>query len=266
MKNYKEQMKDPRWQKKRLEVFDHDKWSCQGCGDTTTTLAVHHIQYFKGRQPWEYNTDELITLCERCHSATHNGTLAPNREIVVYFAGKIYQDDDWRNELFKGESIPTLDGPLEISHVPKVGKHGIVYGGPYFYNNCGHGYYSNYGQKHAAESPQDRHTIFRNSATCIDNSNMVAVYADSEFGTAHGTMVEIGYAFALGKPIVLFFQKKECEFLTALNENESNLPPDTPWFPATCCDAWVCVEGTDDIIPHLVRNKARYKAKVRRKL
>lgn len=33
MSEYKEKLKDPRWQKKRLQIFERDDWCCQKCGD-----------------------------------------------------------------------------------------------------------------------------------------------------------------------------------------------------------------------------------------
>lgn len=48
------------------------EFTCQLCGDTETTLHVHHKQYIKGREPWEYEPDQLITVCEECHAASHD--------------------------------------------------------------------------------------------------------------------------------------------------------------------------------------------------
>lgn len=69
--SYFEKMKDPRWQKKRLEVLEDRKWLCEICGDTESTLHVHHKQYFKGRDPWEYEIGQLSALCEKCHKELH---------------------------------------------------------------------------------------------------------------------------------------------------------------------------------------------------
>jgi hypothetical protein len=62
---YSDKLKDPRWQKKRLEVFQRDEFKCVGCGDKETTLHVHHRKY-KG-EPWDAPMDHLETLCEDCH-------------------------------------------------------------------------------------------------------------------------------------------------------------------------------------------------------
>jgi len=64
--SYKKKLKDPRWQKKRLEVLSRDGWCCQNCGDKTTTLHVHHKSYGR-KDPWDYPLITLITLCENCH-------------------------------------------------------------------------------------------------------------------------------------------------------------------------------------------------------
>lgn len=66
-KTYSEKLKDPRWQKKRLEILDRDRWSCQICGDDTSPLNVHHMEYHSGINPWEYEDKELITACECDH-------------------------------------------------------------------------------------------------------------------------------------------------------------------------------------------------------
>lgn len=72
--DYKEQLKDGRWQLKRSKIMERDKFSCRVCGSKAIegyTLNVHHINYKKGHTPWEYEDNELITLCEKCHQAHH---------------------------------------------------------------------------------------------------------------------------------------------------------------------------------------------------
>lgn len=64
---YAEKLKDPRWQKKRLEILQRDEWACQKCFDSESTLVVHHRLYFPNAEPWDYPDDLLITLCENCH-------------------------------------------------------------------------------------------------------------------------------------------------------------------------------------------------------
>jgi hypothetical protein len=66
-KSYSEKLRDPRWQKKRLEILERDLWICQRCCDTETTLHVHHCYYNNTLEPWEYPNESLVTLCENCH-------------------------------------------------------------------------------------------------------------------------------------------------------------------------------------------------------
>lgn len=66
-KTYIELLRDPRWQRKRLEVMSRDQFRCLQCGSKVKTLNVHHQYYIKGRMPWEYSNDSLLTLCEDCH-------------------------------------------------------------------------------------------------------------------------------------------------------------------------------------------------------
>lgn len=63
---YAEKLKDPRWQKRRLEVLSRDNFKCQLCGDEKSTLHVHHNKYKDN--PWDIEASELITFCKHCHS------------------------------------------------------------------------------------------------------------------------------------------------------------------------------------------------------
>ena len=64
---YLTKLKDPRWQRLRLEVMQRDGWTCRSCGDKTTTLNVHHLFYAKSGNPWDVPPSGLLTLCEPCH-------------------------------------------------------------------------------------------------------------------------------------------------------------------------------------------------------
>lgn len=65
--------RDSRWQQKRLEIMKRDNWTCQSCGASGegVTLHVHHAYYEKGKKPWEYDDDMLVTWCEECHELRH---------------------------------------------------------------------------------------------------------------------------------------------------------------------------------------------------
>lgn len=67
MDDYSVLLRDPRWQKKRLEIFERDNWACTKCFDTMSTLAIHHLYYKYNTDPWDYPGDALKTVCELCH-------------------------------------------------------------------------------------------------------------------------------------------------------------------------------------------------------
>lgn len=65
---YAEKLKDPRWQKKRLEILNRDNFTCTECGDDETELHIHHWLYEYGKDPYDYDESVLSTLCKWCHA------------------------------------------------------------------------------------------------------------------------------------------------------------------------------------------------------
>lgn len=66
---YSDKLRDPRWQKLRLEIMQRDRFTCLFCGSGLTggkNLQVHHILY-KRRDPWDYPEYLYQTVCENCH-------------------------------------------------------------------------------------------------------------------------------------------------------------------------------------------------------
>jgi hypothetical protein len=66
---YAKKLTSPLWQKKRLEVMEKAKFTCQLCGDEKTELHVHHPKYVYGKEPWDY--ENLVCLCKNCHAKFH---------------------------------------------------------------------------------------------------------------------------------------------------------------------------------------------------
>lgn len=80
--SYSEKLKDPRWQKKRLEIFERDGFLCQNCFSKTKTLHVHHKYYLPVENPWEYPDSALVTLCEECHE--QEGELGGMKTLFIH--------------------------------------------------------------------------------------------------------------------------------------------------------------------------------------
>lgn len=93
VKTYSDKLKDPRWQKKRLEIFKRDKFTCKACGDNETTLNVHHKEYSNG-EPWEIENKLLITLCEHCHSEIE---ILDSKKDINWNTFKVYKSNTWES-------------------------------------------------------------------------------------------------------------------------------------------------------------------------
>lgn len=82
-KSYADKWKDPRWQKRRLQIMERDHWACRICDDETEMLVVHHLQYIPGREPWEYDDVDLVTLCDTHHKEEHEFRPANEKTLLT---------------------------------------------------------------------------------------------------------------------------------------------------------------------------------------
>ena len=91
---YSEKLKDPRWQKKRLEILDRDGWACRECGNAERTLHVHHTQYAERTDPWDYQDTCYVVLCDICHKEEHRQIVWQKKFIVniLTFNGAVASD------------------------------------------------------------------------------------------------------------------------------------------------------------------------------
>lgn len=64
---YAKKLRNPLWQKKRLDILNRDEWTCLLCFDKQTELQIHHQEYIKGKEPWEYEDSNFKTYCKHCH-------------------------------------------------------------------------------------------------------------------------------------------------------------------------------------------------------
>lgn len=73
---YIEMLLTERWRRKREEILERDNRKCRNCG-CGQNLEVHHRQYHidiksgMKREPWDYDSKYLITMCGECHEAGH---------------------------------------------------------------------------------------------------------------------------------------------------------------------------------------------------
>lgn len=105
---YAQALKHPKWQRRRLEIMSRDKFRCTRCSADSHTLNVHHKVYRRGSAPWDYTDAELVTLCETCHEAVHDGLQGISLPIARQM------DREWRRDfpdeaaLFDAEKVRQL--------------------------------------------------------------------------------------------------------------------------------------------------------------
>lgn len=81
---YAEKLKDPRWQRRRLEIMSAADFKCSDCGEGGLTLHVHHCYYQKGLMPWDYPGEALKCLCEYCHDVRQEVELIIQQELAEF--------------------------------------------------------------------------------------------------------------------------------------------------------------------------------------
>lgn len=107
---YFEKLKDPRWQKKRLERLDYAGFECENCGNSDEELSVHHRHYRKNADPWDYDNDELVVFCKTCHKSWHDakdelneiiGKISSGEQIkrIIGYAFAVSSEDIWPGDL-----------------------------------------------------------------------------------------------------------------------------------------------------------------------
>jgi hypothetical protein len=109
---YAQKLKDPRWQKKRLEILNRDEWACQKCYDDESMLTVHHRRYLPDKDPWDYPDGLLITLCESCHEEERIKMAEVEHDIVEILKEKFLADDI--HDIASGFQL------MDLPHGPEV--------------------------------------------------------------------------------------------------------------------------------------------------
>ena len=80
---YGEKLRDPRWQRRRLEIFQRDNWTCQLCSRTDLELHVHHL-FRTTEDPWDEPDLHLLTICKLCHeqqASNPRGGFSPPKRL-----------------------------------------------------------------------------------------------------------------------------------------------------------------------------------------
>ncbi len=92
---YKDDLENINWQRRRLEIFERDNWTCQNksCDRVNDKMDVHHYLYLGDLKPWMYPNDMLITLCRNCHQKEQGRTeLETNLATTLKMKGFLMSD------------------------------------------------------------------------------------------------------------------------------------------------------------------------------
>lgn len=110
---------DPRWQKLRLQVMDRDEWRCVACGDSKTTLHVHHKRYCG--HIWESSAEDLQTLCNSCHMELGQHPKAGVwYELICQISRSVLGANNWHE---KPEQVAKDAVALAVQNCPQCGRH-----------------------------------------------------------------------------------------------------------------------------------------------
>lgn len=98
---YKDQLKDPRWDKFRKDVYRRANYRCQLCGVQGVALDAHHSYYEAGRMVWEYPQGSVIALCRPCHFTKAHGTLQEGLENAELELIRLNSQVEFTEALYK---------------------------------------------------------------------------------------------------------------------------------------------------------------------
>lgn len=97
--SYRQKLRHPKWQKKRLQILQETDFRCGICDNDELELHVHHIYYEKGKDPWDYPDDALLAVCYECHENRIHGEGGLFRdlpELSQYYVVEYQHIDDFR--------------------------------------------------------------------------------------------------------------------------------------------------------------------------
>ena len=102
-----------KWKQKSIEIRKRDNFTCQMCGEKESkgrVFDVHHKLYHLGKKKWEYDNDDLETLCWNCHFYISNFEGVPMYDTEGKFIAKSDQCFKCKGKGYIKEYAHHLDG------------------------------------------------------------------------------------------------------------------------------------------------------------
>lgn len=56
----------------RINIFERDNWTCQGCQKRGCYIEAHHVKSWARYPELRYELNNGVTLCKECHKLTNN--------------------------------------------------------------------------------------------------------------------------------------------------------------------------------------------------
>ncbi len=66
-----------KWKAKRERILKRDEYMCRECkryGKSTAANTVHHVIPLDQKPDFKFSSDNLISLCSKCHDKMHDRT------------------------------------------------------------------------------------------------------------------------------------------------------------------------------------------------
>lgn len=125
---YSDKLRDPRWREIRDRVLTRDKHRCQVCGigaigfrGENVILNVHHRCYHPNKEPWEYEIQSLITVCETCHEPGD----APNLNKIINNMEKIRAMGEKITKISQQEETLKANRKKCLIKIARLGKQNV---------------------------------------------------------------------------------------------------------------------------------------------
>jgi len=214
--------------------------------------ACHHLTYIR---KYEERLSDLQAICDDCHSYTHGKSSSDKREIglSVYLAGKISNQNSWRHKYLSQWMVHS-----EIDNEWEVIKNGVQvrpnggavylfdYCGPFFISTGGHGQIDDgenchgRGEELSIETCRD---TFTKCVKAIQKCDVFVAWIDST--DCHGTLAEIGIAWALGKTMLLAYPHPQSQIVNLMDI----------WFARMCFTT--TATSVEDVLMKFIKQRAR---------
>lgn len=179
----------------------------------------------------------------------------------IYLAGKIGHTD-WRHGVF---GMRGLDEEEARNWSPQpTSFEGVQYVGPFFVgcdHGCAHGSDA-HGQGGGCLGPGHREQTARDCLAQVRAADLVYAWLDEltpnpTHSSAYGTLVEIGYALALGKPVVVAATRAPLD-PESPGVAVDRYPIDDLWFAWTLATARLTAATPLRGLEHVLNNRQNY--------